>query len=215
MLSELNIKNKKNPIYSLDSELLNQFGQEIKGIDFTDMNPIATSAMDFNGPGYIKDLESFKKCASYSSLESLFGKSPIQAGICFGNNILMNGMEYHKSSEIIIAVTDMVLILGSHKDIKDNRWDSILARSFYLPKGAAVELYAGTLHLAPSRVDENPFCSIIVLPKGTNTPLEREESDDKLLFMENKWLICHKDSPAVSRGGFVGIIGDNIEINTL
>lgn len=214
MLEKLNNLNPDHKIYSLDSSDLKEFG-EVLTCDFTDMYHIALDSMDFNGPGYIRDIDAFKKCTSYKHLESVFGKIKIQVGICFGNNILLNGMEYHKSSEIIIAVTDMILMLGDHKDIKNNKWDSSLTKSFYLPKGSAVELYAGTLHLAPARVDKNPFCSIIVLPEGTNIPLEREPSDDVLLFMENKWLICHPESPAVSRGGYVGIDGNNIEINTL
>lgn len=214
MLEKLNKLNPDHKIYSLKSKDLDEFGKLLKG-DFSEMDKIATDSMDFDGPGYIRDINAFKDCESYNNLESIFGKIKIQAGICFGNNTSLNGMEYHKSSEIIIAVSNMILMLGNHKDIINNKWNSKLTKSFFLPKGSAVELYAGTLHLAPSRVDDKPFCSIIVLPQGTNTPLDREDSDDKLLFMENKWLICHPQSPAVSRGGFVGIEGDNITIETI
>jgi hypothetical protein len=128
----------------------------------------------------------------------------------------MNGMEYHKSSEIIIAVTDVILILGNIRDIKENKWDSSLSKCFYVPQGKTVELYGGTLHLAPCRVTSEPFCSIIVLPDGTNTPLTSANKErDSLLFMNNKWLICHKESPAAGRGAYVGISGENIHIRTI
>jgi hypothetical protein len=128
----------------------------------------------------------------------------------------MNGMEYHKSSEIIIAVRDIVLILGNIRDMKGNEWSSFHAKCFYVPEGTAVELYGGTLHLAPCRVSPEPFCTIIILPKGTNTPLaSAKKGKNSLLFMNNKWLICHKESPAVSRGAYVGISGENIQIQTI
>ena len=104
-------------------------------------------------------------------------------------------------------------MLKELNNIKENTWDSSLAECFYLPQGTVVELYGGTLHLAPCRVSAKPYYTIIVLPEGTNSPLLAAENEkDPLLFMNNKWLICHKDSPAVDRGGFIGITGENIQI---
>ena len=47
-----------------------------------------------------------------------FGQMPVQCGVCMGFNQVMGGLEYHKSSEINIAVTDLVLLLA---DLRDNR----------------------------------------------------------------------------------------------
>lgn len=41
-----------------------------------------------------------------------FGGLDIEIGYCNGNNHKLNGLEYHRSSEINIAVNDLVLILG-------------------------------------------------------------------------------------------------------
>ena len=48
----------------------------------------------------------------------------------------------------------------------------------------------------------------VILPKGTNTPLLKK-SDDPLYFMNNKWLIAHKDSPQAQKGAYIGIKGEN------
>ena len=40
-----------------------------------------------------------------------FGGLDIEVGYCNGNNHKLNGLEYHRSSEINIAVNDLVLIL--------------------------------------------------------------------------------------------------------
>ena len=42
---------------------------------------------------------------------------PIQIGYCNGNNNKLNGLEYHRDSEINIAVTDMVLMIGMEQDL--------------------------------------------------------------------------------------------------
>ena len=47
-------------------------------------------------------------------IEKIFyGELPIQIGYCNGHNELLNAVEYHRSSEINLAATDAVLILGS------------------------------------------------------------------------------------------------------
>lgn len=217
MLKKLNESNSDIEILSLQTPRFNRYGTVIENYDFSDMVPPSLEAMDLTGPNYIGNLETLQACDSFHYLKNeIFGEMELQAGICFGLNNKMNGMEYHKSSEVIIAVTNLILILGDVRDIKNNCWDSSYAECFFMPEGTTVELYGGTLHLAPSRVSSDPFCSIIVLPKGTNTPLKKIDSKKaSLLFMNNKWLLCHKESPAVNRGAFVGITGNNITINTL
>ena len=67
--------------------------------------------------------------------------------------------------------------------------------AFLVPKGTAVEVYATTLHYAPCGVKGEGFKVGIVLPAGTNYPLETSHSDgeDKLITAKNKWLIGHKE----------------------
>ena len=50
----------------------------------------------------------------------------------------------------------------------------------------------------------------------TNTPLKQVDTaapgERKLLWMRNKWLTCHPDSPQAEKGAFVGISGDNLDL---
>lgn len=49
-----------------------------------------------------------------------FGGIPIQIGYCNGKNNKLNALEYHRNSEINIAVTDCILLLGKQEDITED-----------------------------------------------------------------------------------------------
>ena len=65
---------------------------------------------------------------------------------CNGKNDTLNAVEYHRSSEINIACSDLVLLLGMEQDINrpDNTYDTAQMEAFLVPQGVAVELYATT-----------------------------------------------------------------------
>ena len=52
--------------------------------------------------------------------------------------------------------------------------------------------------------------------KGTNEALPSvntsAEGEEKMLWMRNKWLTCHPDSPQQKNGAFVGICGENLAL---
>ena len=81
-----------------------------------------------------------------------------------------------------------------------------------VPAGTAVELYATTLHYAPCSVGGGYFKMAVVLPKGTNYPLDKtfDTGEEKLLAAKNKFLIAHKD--ACIKDAFNGLIGENIDV---
>lgn len=142
-----------------------------------------------------------------------FGTLPSQIGYCHGHNSLLNAAEWHMSSEINIAVTPLVLILGHIWDIENGKTDSSKFKAFYMPAGTVAEVYSTTLHFCPCEVEKDGFGCVVGLPLGTNTPLETETSDP-LLFRKNKWLIAHNDNKAlISRGVLPGISGENFKIN--
>ncbi len=161
-----------------------------------------------NGNGYVANEPPLEKIQFVSDIcRDVFAELPVQAGWCVGNLTKMNGMEWHKSSEVVVACTDMVLLLGSFNDINNDIYDSAKAEAFYLPKGTVVELYAFTLHLAPLNMGGG-FKSIIILPKGTNLPLE--SGINGTLRAVNKWLLVHKEhTVGISLGGKIGVIGTN------
>ena len=97
--------------------------------------------------------------------ERLYGELPIQVGYCNGHNKKLNALEYHRSSEIDIAATELILLLGQQQDIgPDFTYDTASVEAFFVPAGTAVELYATTLHYAPFQVKEDGFRCVIVLP---------------------------------------------------
>jgi hypothetical protein len=147
--------------------------------------------------------------------KGFYGEMPIQIGYCNGRNSTLNGLEYHLGSEIDIAVTDLVLLLGRLQDVTDGRYSSEKAVAFFVPKGTALQLYETTLHFSPCKTSPEGFGCIVILPRGTNEPLENDKVayGDKYLFARNKWLLAHPDrKPLIEKGAWPGIIGENIEI---
>lgn len=152
-----------------------------------------------------------------------FGGIEIQIGWVAGPNSTMNGMEYHKSNEIIVAVTEQVLLLGLQTDMDPMfQFESNKAKALYLKRGECFELLPGTLHLSPCKTEERGFKSLIILPKGTNLPLDTFEhqqrneavvTEERLLFMKNKWLIAHPErKPLIEKGAYPGIVGENVKV---
>lgn len=144
-----------------------------------------------------------------------FGGIPIQIGYCNGNNKKLNALEYHRSSEINVAVKDAVLLVGKQQDIEEDfSYDTAKVEAFLLPAGTAVEMYATTLHYAPCTAEgEEGFRVVVVLPKDTNTELTfpaGKEGEDRLITAKNKWLIAHEE--AGIEGAFVGLKGENITL---
>jgi len=168
---------------------------------------------------YVASIEEVEKFNITKVIERAFyGEMPVQIGYCNGKNSTLNGLEYHKGSEINIAVTDFVLLLGNIKDIENNSYESSKIEAFYIPKGTAIEIYQTTLHFAPCKANKGGFKCIVILPKETNLPLDNKsvataQAEEKLLFMKNKWLIVHPSRKAlIEKGAYVGIVGENIEI---
>ncbi len=146
--------------------------------------------------------------------KKVYGEMPVQIGYCNGHNKLLNAVEYHRSSEINVAATDMILMLGWQQDVKDDfTYETSMMEAFLVPKGIAVEIYATTLHYAPCGVDGAGFRVTVVLPRETNFPLQEKhsEGEDKLLAARNKWLIAHKDG-GCGDNAFVGLIGENLSL---
>ena len=95
-----------------------------------------------------------------------FGGLPIQIGYCNGDNHKLNALEYHRSSEVNVAVTDIILLLGSEQDIaSDFTYETSKVEAFLVPAGTGIEIYGTTLHYAPCTAQiEGAFCGL----KGEN-----------------------------------------------
>jgi len=164
---------------------------------------------------YVPSVEDFEQLPiAQIIVNSLFGGLPVQIGYCNGTNRKLNAVEYHRSSEIGVAATDLILLLGKQQDItEDLTYDSSKIEAFLVPEGTVFEMYATTLHYAPCSVDGKPFRNIVALPKGTNIELTEHMNhgkEDQLMTAKNKWLIAH--SEAGIEGACVGVIGDNLTV---
>ena len=171
------------------------------------------------GTAYVASDPDLEKLPLFKQLQTeVYGDVPIEFGYCNGRNNKLNAVEYHRCSEIDIAATDLILMLGLQQDINydNNTYETSKIEQFFIPAGTAVELYATTLHFAPSRQNNEEFRCGIVIIKDTNLPLETIPTDltgeNRLLFARNKWLICHSESKPATRGGCIGLIGKNLEI---
>lgn len=168
---------------------------------------------------YEPSVEEFEALPLYSEMSSqVYGEMPVEFGHCSGWNEKLNALEYHRSSEVDIAATDLILMVGRQQDIdqQDFTYDTGKVECFFVPAGTAVELYATTLHFAPCGVEGKEFRCGVVLPKGTNEALQADNSqaagEDRLLFAVNKWLIAHEESGLQQDGAWVGLKGDNLSL---
>jgi hypothetical protein len=211
MLNQLIAKNHNLPIFSVGSEEFRTYGRVVRDLDTAQI--VATAEKIKNpdtGASYLPEEESLAKLPIAKTIQDrCFGTLPTQIGYCWGHNRMLNATEWHTSSEINIAVTDIVLRLAHVWEIEDGKIDSSAFRAFYVPKGTAVEVYATSLHFTPCEVREEGFGCVVALPAGTNTPLN-EKADDPLLFRKNKWLICHEENKrSIANGVVPGITGCN------
>lgn len=218
MINKLNSCNDVK-IHSVFDEEFKSFGRIVTGIDFSEIiNEMEKTEIPENGNVYFASVKELESCSVFDEVQNiLYGGMPIQIGYCNGRNTTYNGFEFHKGSEINIAVTDFMLVLGHTYDIKDNKYYVGNETVFFVPKGTVIEMYQTTLHLSPCRVCDEGFKDVVILPKGTNTPLdEKIKNDDlesQLLLQKNKWVVAHKDrEPLVKQGAYIGLIGENKEL---
>lgn len=191
------------------------YGRVIEGIDVSDLLDVLKETPKPEDVIYVASDEKLEACESAKKIAySLYGGMPIQIGYCNGSNVFLNAVEYHRDSEVNVALTDLILLLGKEQDIEeDGIYDTKKIEAFLIPAGTVVEIYATTLHYAPCNAKGEKFSTAVILPKGTNTEIVKEEEnlkEDKLLFARNKWLIAHKD--AEIKGAFVGLKGENLSV---
>lgn len=166
---------------------------------------------------YRAEEPSLETCRAAAWLQDVvYGEMPLQIGWCNGYNRRMDAMEYHKASEVNLAGTDLVLMLGRLQELDQTyRYRTEKARLFFIPKGTLIEIYGTTLHYAPCHTGKGGFRCMVALSKGTNMPLARkhaEEGENRLLFATNKWLIGHPDAE-LPAGCFRGLLGENITLS--
>ena len=160
----------------------------------------------------VEEMEVLQEAVEFQN--RVYGGLPIQIGYCNGNNHKLNALEYHRNSEINIAVTDMILLIGQLADVTpEHTYDTAKVEAFHVPAGTVVEMYETTIHYAPCNVGDNGFKCVVILPKGTNTEIDfvlPKTGEDALMTAKNKWLIAHEE--AGIEGAFNGLRGENLTV---
>ncbi len=199
-------------IYSIYDDEFNEYGKVLNG-DYGELLAVLKNTdCPKDSTIYVASCKELESCNASRALQNeCFGGLPVQVGYCNGHNRLLNCFEYHKSSEINITESDMILLLGRLQDVKDGKYDTSKTKAFLVPAGKGVELYSTSMHFAPCGVDGSGFRVVVVLPEGTNYK-KPEGVNDPLLWGSNKWLIAHKDAPAAKQGAHIGLIGENIRV---
>ena len=175
-------------IYSIKDEKFRRYGKVWSGFDCTRLiremehTPLPEDVIYVPS---MEELEVLPEAGEFA--RRIYGGLPIQIGYCNGSNHRLNALEYHRNSEINIAVTNMVLLLGWLPDVTDAfTYDTSRVEAFFVPAGPVVEMY--------TEID-------FALPKS---------GEDALMTAKNKWLIAHEE--AGIRGAFNGLLGVNIEV---
>jgi hypothetical protein len=219
MIDHLNAVNDIT-IYSVYDEEFKTFGRIVKGYDFSSAIKFMkeNTSIPQSGNIYFPSIKELEEDKVFKDIKkTLYGDMDIQIGYCNGVNSTYNGFEYHKGSEINVAVTPFMLVLGHIWDIEDNKYYIGKEKVFFVPEGTVIEMYQTTLHLSPCKVSDEGFKDIVILPRGTNTKLDEkiinEDIESKILLQRNKWVIAHKDrEPLIKQGAVPGLIGDNKEL---
>lgn len=212
-LEMLQRANPKLPLCSVRDAAFASYGQLLHAPDTRALCEAAQTGapMPAEGSRYVPALDCLDAHPDAEALRALcWGQLDAQLGLCWGHSHALNALEWHTSSEVDVAATELVLLLADRRQLQNGQLSSAAVKAFYLAAGEAVELYATTLHFCPCEVTPAGFRCIVALPRGTNTPLLEGAPRSPMLWARNKWLIAHEDNaPLLARGAVSGITGTN------
>lgn len=199
-----------------------KYGRIVDNVDFSSLVEKMAETPLPEGVAYEPSVQILENLPVMQDISVIaYGEMPVQIGYCNGHNTLLNALEYHRDSEINVAATDAVLMLGLLQDVEDDfTYDTAKVEAFLVPAGTAVEVYATTLHYAPCDLGGKGFKVAVILPRGTNYPLKsahakvengKAPNEDALLTAVNKWLIGHAEG-GLDEGAFLGLKGENLQL---
>ena len=205
-------------VWSVFDPEFKPYGKVLTGYDTAALRKaMAAIPLPEAGTAYEPGIPALEATDIFPALrDRAYGGMPIQLGMCWGHNRLLNCLEYHRDSELNIGEGDFILLLARQEEIIDGFLDTGKVKAFLAPAGAVVEVYATTLHYAPCHVDPSAgFRVAVALPLGTNTAkpaIEEKDPEDRLLRAKNKWLLAHPDAPEAKDGAWIGLRGENIDL---
>ena len=219
LLEKLKEKNPTLPLYSVLDPAFAAYGRVLELGDCLELSKaLEGTEIPAEGNCYQASVPALEATAEAAAIcRTVFGESEIEAGFCNGRGYTLNALEYHKSSEVNFTTRGLVLLLALPEQLQDGMLSSKDVVGFYLPPMVPVEIFPRVLHFAPCRVEEAGFNCLVVLPLGTNTPLSRVDTsapgEEKMLWMKNKGMTRHPDSPQALKGAWQGITGENLQLS--
>ena len=132
-------------IQNVHDEAFRPYGKVITTVDCTSL---CEAMMNTECPAdhtiYVASDPEIEKVDSFAAFrDQVYGGMPIQIGDCNGSNHKLNGLEYHRDSEVNVAVNDLILLLGKEQDIDPETfaYDSSKVEAFLVPAGTCIEVY--------------------------------------------------------------------------
>lgn len=215
-------------IYEITDPSFARYGRIVTGVDtapIVDVLKTLPLADDVDYAPSVPELESLDAAAFFR--DHVFAGLPIQMGYVAGHNTRLDCLEHHMCSEFVLDTEDVILLLAKRDDVEfvgdaDSpfgmraRLDTAKVKAFAVPAGTIVEMYNSTLHFAPIGANEtHEFRGLVVLSKGTNTDkpdIDPTCLEDLTLWAKDNWLLVHADAPQASQGGYIGLVGENIDL---
>ena len=183
-------------ILSVFDPAFRPYGRILPGYDTAELlTAMEQIPLPEQGTAYRPGIECLEACGVFRELrERAYGGMPLQLGMCWGRN------------------TKLREEIG-----EDGVLDTAKVRAFRVPAGAVLEVYATTLHFAPCHVEaETGFRVAVGLPLGTNTEkpdITPQNGEDRMLWAKNKWLLAHPEAKQAALGAWIGLRGENIDLN--
>ncbi|MFH1085642.1 MAG: DUF4867 family protein [Chloroflexota bacterium] len=222
-LKRLQAANPQLGIRPITDPAFERYGRVLAQYDATEMIARALKLVpETNGVVYDPSVAALEEPSALNRAiaREVFGGMPVQVGWCYGCNVRMGALEYHKGIEVNVCLTDVVLLVGHLQDVAfgdEIRYDTRHVAAFYAPAGAVVEFHCWNLHFAPIHTAQGGrFATLVYLPKGTNERLPfavERAGEARLLLAVNKWLVAHPGAQGlVAAGAYAGMVGDDITV---
>jgi hypothetical protein len=226
VLAKLRAANPKMEIKQISDPSFTRFGRYLPQYDASEMVARTEAIVPkTDRVAYETSVKALEEPSALNTalIQEVYGGMDTQIGWCYGHNSSLNGVEYHRGSEINVCVTDCIFLMGHVQDVKfgdEIRYDTADVRAFYAPRGSVIEFAPWNLHMAPIHVREGEqFCALVYLPRGTNEKLTfavPQVGENRLLRAVNKWMMGH---PSLERmiqfGVYPGLVGENPTVKAI
>ena len=109
-------------VYNVTDPEFARYGRVVEGYDFTGLiAELKKIPMPAEGVEYVASAPALEALPVFREFEKRFyGGMPAELGYCGGHNDALNGLEYHRGSEVNVAVTDFVALLGLLQDLEED-----------------------------------------------------------------------------------------------